>query len=437
MEHISTEPGSSSSSGPDSSRSIDFIGPQTYELLKQVIQGIHNELNKLNDKNVNAVNVNTARLTGFHPVTILKVHRKMHDLSGKELERKAVHLTFKNFCIVHKRYPNCYEMLKKLSEYPQVVYDMQSLVRSLTGMGYLLRRRPGGKIPFVVERPEVAFERLLYLKKMAGYRSHKRSIYYIGEASVSSKGEVLTSEETLVYSKGPETRLFPFFYFVFHNPDHKTAVSCSFSIVEDLNASSFIKWITKDVLATTAILDNSVIVLDNSENHNETICTPLTDINKSLKSEIKEWLEHHLVPYTNDMSKRQLWKLAEKLTDIHENVYVVDNILKQHGHCVLRLPNCINELSLATAVRQLVKCSVMDKIQEEQSLQVTLESIRTAIIFNKLNGYNSSLIKEENKLLDMDIKTEKIRDLLEEPICCSLGENDDKNFDIEFPFFVD
>ncbi|CAG9122699.1 unnamed protein product [Plutella xylostella] len=100
----------------------------------------------------------------------------------------------------------------------------------------------------------------------------------------------------------------------------------------DMNATNFRKWI--DEKLTPNIPPNSVIVMDNAAYHSTQIEKKPTI--SSLKSDMQQWLERRGVQHDSSMRKCDLMKVIDEQNT--EKKYKIDEILKENGHIVLRLP---------------------------------------------------------------------------------------------------
>jgi transposase len=53
---------------------------------------------------------------------------------------------------------------------------------------------------------------------------------------------------------------------------------------------------------------------------------------------MQEWLINHHVQFEANYTKNQLWEVITPFRRNYQNQYIVDKILNDHGHEVLRLP---------------------------------------------------------------------------------------------------
>jgi hypothetical protein len=81
--------------------------------------------------------------------------------------------------------------------------------------------------------------------------------------------------------------------------------------------------------------EKSVIVMDNAPYHYIQENKPAT--RNSVKAETISWLEKNNVPFAAEMRKTEIFQLVERHKRPEKN-FRIDQVLKYHGHDVLRLP---------------------------------------------------------------------------------------------------
>ncbi|XP_026329110.1 uncharacterized protein LOC113237067 [Hyposmocoma kahamanoa] len=123
----------------------------------------------------------------------------------------------------------------------------------------------------------------------------------------------------------------------------------------DMNSQNFNKWISEKLIPNLS--EPSVIVMDNASYH-------CVQINKgpttnTRKFEIQAWLSSNGISYEDYLSREELLVLAKE--NKQAPVYQVDELLKQHGHEVLRLPLYHCDLNAIELVWSLAKRKVASK----------------------------------------------------------------------------
>jgi hypothetical protein len=102
----------------------------------------------------------------------------------------------------------------------------------------------------------------------------------------------------------------------------------------------FQKWIKDQLIPALAQIQRKcVVVMDNAPYHSMVLDKPPTFSSK--KSEMKEWLvKKNNVgesQYQN-LRKKELWELIRPFRNNSNKIYVIDQLLREQGHEVLRLP---------------------------------------------------------------------------------------------------
>ena len=100
----------------------------------------------------------------------------------------------------------------------------------------------------------------------------------------------------------------------------------------EMNGEIFMRWLNERVLPN--LPQSSVLVVDNAPYHDreEDKC-PTT---ATRKAEIQAWMDRNRIQYNTRMLKAELLQICKIQKPQPE--YVLENILRQHGHDCLRLP---------------------------------------------------------------------------------------------------
>ncbi|XP_043264226.1 uncharacterized protein LOC122404355 [Colletes gigas] len=113
-----------------------------------------------------------------------------------------------------------------------------------------------------------------------------------------------------------------------------------------MDAEKFEKWIVEKLLPN--IPQSSVVVMDNAPYHSTQINKPPTK--SSTKAAMVKWLTENNITFSFTMRKFQLFDLVEKSKP--QKSFKIDQIMRLHGHNILRLPpyNCdLNPIELIWA----------------------------------------------------------------------------------------
>ena len=101
---------------------------------------------------------------------------------------------------------------------------------------------------------------------------------------------------------------------------------------KEMKANNFYRWVREKLIPNLPA--KSVVIIDNAAYYNIQIdrCTTAA----TRKADIQAWMNRHHVAFTGDMFKPELLQLCKK--NKPSPSYVLDNLLREHGHDCLRLP---------------------------------------------------------------------------------------------------
>jgi len=174
---------------------------------------------------------------------------------------------------------------------------------------------------------------------------------------------------------------------------------------------------------------NSVIVLDNALYHS--VRTERIPTSSSKKQDILSWLISKGVVIDRPMFKPQLLAKVNEIKGKYVS-YVVDNMAKDAGHTVLRLPpyHCeLNPIELAWAmVKSYVKKNnTTFKINDVRILLNTaIERVSSENWQNFIQHVKNSRLKtEEDKLTEVNKNMDDMMDSLEPCILTITGDTSD------------
>lgn len=369
-------------------------GKETFSFLKHVLLEIAQENTVMirEDPLVRA-----QRYTGLSMNTIKELSKRNIKISKlQEINRKCVHDTLMCFYLQKKIMPTATELFDSIREFLPIYEDIVSFRRKLVKMGYIFRNIRSSTCNNVVvyEKPSIRFERFLYLKNIVQYKKNIRQIYYLSQVVLYMDSGKWNVSETEIDEKEIQSR-----YFFAVSP-----LGVQFpKRVEKFDKHRFNTWILNDVLPN--LEKKSVVILENTKHHCDVCCeTP----NRNSSNEVMmEWLSIHEIPFTETMNSVELQMLMEKYTDTNIKLYKPDMWIKQNGHEVLRLPNCIKDMTPASHVRRLIQ-----EVMDTRGINKMVEDIFTDIHETDLNLYRSMLAQEESRLFDLEIKLDDVIDNL-------------------------
>lgn len=145
----------------------------------------------------------------------------------------------------------------------------------------------------------------------------------------------------------------------------------------EMDTKNFTKWLKERLLPN--LPPNGIIVIDNAPYHSTQTEKP--PVSSSLKSEMQSWLRSNNITYDEKMTKRELYHLI--VINKPPKKYIVDQLIKEHGHEVLRLPPYHCDLNPIEYIWNLVKQRVADKNidQSEREIEnLTREAINSITV---------------------------------------------------------
>ncbi|EFA02787.1 hypothetical protein TcasGA2_TC008525 [Tribolium castaneum] len=104
-----------------------------------------------------------------------------------------------------------------------------------------------------------------------------------------------------------------------------------------MNGKIFQRWVINQLIPALAkIQKKCVVVMDNAPYHSMQLNKlPSFSGNKTV---MQEWLINHNIQFDKNFTKKQLWELIQPFRENLEKHHVIDKILNDQGHEVLRLP---------------------------------------------------------------------------------------------------
>ncbi|EFA11630.1 hypothetical protein TcasGA2_TC000008 [Tribolium castaneum] len=227
--------------------------------------------------------------------------------------------------------------------------ERTTLYKLLKSMGYKYKLVNGRKI--LCEQKHVVASKIVFLRKFLQYQNSSENIMFV------------YLDITWIYQNGSCIRRWV------HENDLKSNPSkiknegkrftilhtgCQFGFLEGcdllldaanndreyhktMNGEIFQRWVISQLIPALAkIQKNCVVVMDNAPYHSMQLNNmPSFSGNKTV---MQEWLINHNIQFDQNFTKKQLWELIQPFRENLEKHYVIDKILNDQGHEVLRLP---------------------------------------------------------------------------------------------------
>lgn len=282
--------------------------------------------------------------------------------------RRTVHETY----IVDHQIPTVKLLLKKMQQKIDYKGHQETLRKQLHKIGFSFKKCID-KRKFLLERSDIVVWRSQYLRRLKENDTleNPRPITYLDETYIHPSYGVSkcwqSEEEPGVYKQnrageryiivhaGGEYGFVPNALLVFKSH------SKSSDYHDDMNHENFIKWLKTQLIPN--LPPNGLVVMDNAPYHSVQINKAPTQATR--KNDILTWLHSQQVPATSEMRKAELLQLV-KLQQ-HKKTYYVDELLKEHGHTVVRLPPYHCELNPIEQVWSLMKHKVAMRNVEQKN----------------------------------------------------------------------
>lgn len=259
--------------------------------------------------------------------------------------RQLLHEHYVTYCTENNELPtmkNIFEFIEKKVKFKPTYTFVKHIIKQC---GYVFLDSPTTNITYMMERSSVIYKRTKYFRKITQYRAENRDICYIGKRVFTCKS-VEREVFGLRYAK----------YLMKNIIAWTNRGRLTFTCYTDKNV---IEWAI-DILLPF-LTSPSVIVIPEVDFGLEGITKPNM---RSHILEITHWLEICNMPFDKNMSKFDLVTLVEETTP-SKTKYQLDDILRSHGHEVLRLPFSIHHLSI---VEQMWSMHTTNKLINESSI---------------------------------------------------------------------
>ena len=286
--------------------------------------------------------------TSLYRIVKGKLATKKSKKSGKSIEidnfdKQFIIRTIHNF-YRRKEFPTLDKLLKILREEINFRGGRTTLFRFLKKLGFRYKKQDGRK--FLVERAEVVMLRHQYLRKMKKIRKEKpaANIFYLDETWINSnhtpkkcwvdkdeKGGVNVpigkGKRLIVVHAGGHNGFIPEAKLCF------VSKSNSQDYHDEMNGKHFEEWIETKVLPN--LPKGSVIVMDNASYHS--VRSEKAPTSNSKKEDMKNWLLQNNVSVPEKINKKDLYELV-KIHKPRLPKYRIDEMAREHGHQIIRLP---------------------------------------------------------------------------------------------------
>lgn len=358
-----------------------------------------------------------------------------------DLDRNALRQKIHGFWM-KKELPTIDKILEEVNSDPALPdFKRTTMYKTIKKLDFVFTKRK--RCSVLTEREDLLVWRQNYLYDIRKYREEGHTVYYLDETWVNAGDcvEILWVDKTIrskhdAFNRGLTTGATNptgkgQCLIVVHIGSHKGFLEggllCFVSkkntadYHDEMNGDNFHDWF-KSIIPR---LDpNSVIVLDNAPYHS--VRTEKIPTTSSKKEVILSWLRSKGVVIDRPMFKPQLLAKVREIKGKYVS-YVVDNMAKDAGHTVLRLPpyHCeLNPIELAWAmVKTYVKQNnTTFKIDD---VRVLLNTAIERVSSENWQNFIQHVKTEEDTLTEVDKNMDEIIDSLEPCILTKTGETSD------------
>ncbi|KAL4104685.1 hypothetical protein QTP88_019968 [Uroleucon formosanum] len=293
-----------------------------------------------------------------------------------DLDRNALRQKVHSFWL-RKELPTIDKILEAVNDDPALPnYKRTTLYTIIKKLDFVFIKRK--RCSVLTEREDLLVWRQNYIDDIRKYREEGRTVYYLDETWVN-------------------------------------AGDC----VEKL-------WVDKTIHSKHDAFNRGLTT--DATNPTGTVRTEKIPTSSSKKDEILLWLKSKGVVIDRPMFKPQLLSKVREIKSKYTS-YVVDNLAKDAGHTVLRLPpyHCeLNPIELAWA---MVKTHVKQNNTSYKidDVRVILNSAIERVTSENWQNFIQHVIKEEEKMTEVDRNMDEIIDNLEPCVLTITGETSDSS----------
>lgn len=218
----------------------------------------------------------------------------------------------------------------------------------------------------LMERADVVAQRVRYLRAISQFRKAGREIVYMDETYIhsshgvskgwqSADGEIghhvpfNKGERFIIVHAGSKQGFVPNALYI------NKAVRASGDYHLEMNSEVFEQWLRDQLIPN--LPRKSVIIMDNASYHS--IQIDKCPVQSTKKADIQGWLARHSIAFDRTMLKAELLHLCK--VNKPSPTFRCDNLLRDHGHDVLRLPPYHADLNAIELIWGIVKNDIAKK----------------------------------------------------------------------------
>lgn len=329
-------------------------------------------------------------------------------LSVDDFDLCVIRQTVNEF-YANNKIPSLTTLLPVIKEKIDFPWKKETLRKLLHKIGFRWKRSPD-KRTVAMERPDIVQWRFRYLRDIKKFRKENRLIIYLDESWIDSnlcfgkcwqagKIRALTKKSAgnrlIIVHAGSQDGFIKGASLVFKSG------TTSGDYHGQMNFDNFSKWLKEKLLPN--IPPNSVICMDNAPYHTKVLNPKPSKY--ATKKQLSEWLEKKQIPHNLQMRKTELFELVDANAPPTKK-YCIDELLKEKGHDVLRIPpyHCdLNAIELAWAAtkRYVRERNVSAELNLTTMKTLTTEALDT-ISKEQWVKYTEHVIKIEKEYWELD-----------------------------------
>jgi transposase len=281
--------------------------------------------------------------------------------SVDEYEEEVVRNVIYNFTKTHNKRPTMKAVFEAVKNEDSMNFTgkIRSFRRLVHRLGFRWKKCHNNR-QVLIEKTEIRAKRVEFLRKLKKYKNEGRNVVYSDETYLHSshtvancwsdgtnnclKSPIGKGERLIILHAGGKKGFVPNALLMF-----KSGLTTG-DYHDDMNHKNYVKWLKEKLLPN--LERNSVLVVDNASYHN--VCTEPNPTFAWKKAALQEWLSTRNLFFELNETKTELYTKIKLHKSTHKS-YVIDKLLAEHGHVVLRLPPYHPELNPIEKIWALVK----------------------------------------------------------------------------------
>lgn len=245
------------------------------------------------------------------------------------------------------------KLMKLLEQEDQLSIKKSTLWKILRRSGFRFRKT-GGNRKLLCERYDLQIARCKYLRELKQLTDCQINLVYLDETWINShhtfskewiSNDGLTGRNIptgrgqrliLLHAVDTISGFLPGCKLLFksHSTDGR-------DYHQEMNAVIFEDWVRNSLLPS--LKEPSCIIMDNAPYHSRICPDTAAPTTKTNKAEMMAWLEKHNIPFDPHLLKPEIYEIIKKRKPPKE--YVIDKLIMEHNHLVLRLPPYHSDLN--------------------------------------------------------------------------------------------